>query len=118
MGQLLHTEVWPGFFRGIELAGEDRLATVSVLDGEGQPHRVSSPARALRAIRYDADRDVLELGVGGRCSCGPELRYFITSPRRIIVDDSSSESRILIEDGRQALTAIALVPKERLEGPP
>ena len=114
MGQLLHSEVWPDFFRGIELATTGTLATVCVLDAQGETRYTRSPARTLRAIHYDAERDVVELGVGGESNCGPALRYFISSPRRIIVEDASLESRVVIEDERGQLTAIALRCEEQV----
>ncbi len=77
--------------------------------------RPSKPRR-LRAIRYDAHRDVVELSAGGDGDLAPAVRYFIRSPRRITVEEMPDGSRILIEDGAQGVTEIAIDESDERRG--
>ena len=107
MAGFLHSEVWSEFFGQLERCCADSMATVDfqARGGERQP---STKRRRLRAIRYDAGRDVVELSAGGEGDLGPAVRYFIRRPRRITVEEASGGSRILIEDGSQGVTEIAI----------
>jgi hypothetical protein len=103
---------WVGYLRSIALEPGRMLATVTLLpghgdhDGEGR-HNGAAEARPLRSIRYDPANDVLELGVGGHAD-GPALRYFISAPRQIEVEESPEATGIVIQDATGGRTAIAL----------
>ncbi|HUH81497.1 MAG TPA: hypothetical protein VLZ06_09235 [Solirubrobacteraceae bacterium] len=107
MAGLLNAEVWSEFFHQLERCCTDALATVQ-FQTRGQERHSSHRRRPLRAIRYDGRRDVVELSAGGEGDLAPAVRYFIRSPRRITVEEAPAGSRILIEDGAQGVTEIAI----------
>jgi hypothetical protein len=107
MAPFLNSEVWSEFFRQLERSCADAMATVD-FNARGRERQPSSKPRRLRAIRYDAHRDVVELSAGGDGDLAPAVRYFIRSPRRITVEEIPDGSRILIEDGAQGVTEIAI----------
>jgi hypothetical protein len=106
----LHADRWAEYFRGVPLDRGRVLAIVARDPHSGNLLRVARAATdsTLRAIRYDPDRDVVELGVGGAVGLGPALRYSISAPRRIVVEESPQATRILIEDAAGMRTTIAL----------
>ncbi len=103
----LEADVWTNYFQALTRDGGEILATVTLLP-EQDTTDASQAGRRLRAISYDADRDVLELGVGGDTDDSPALRFFISAPRRITVEESRGEKGIVIEDAGGARTAIGL----------
>ncbi|HTY96192.1 MAG TPA: hypothetical protein VMB91_04075 [Solirubrobacteraceae bacterium] len=107
MAPFLNSEVWSEFFRQLERSCADAMATVE-FNARGRERQPASKPRRLRAIRYDARRDVVELSAGGDVDLAPAVRYFIRSPRRVTVEEIAAGSRILIEDGAQGVTEIAI----------
>ncbi|HTQ67888.1 MAG TPA: hypothetical protein VMI13_04295 [Solirubrobacteraceae bacterium] len=107
MAGKLNSEVWSEFFHQLQRCCADALATVQ-FHTPGEERRRAQRRRPLRAIRYDARRDVVELSAGGEGDLAPAIRYFIRSPRRITVEEVAEGSRILIEDGTQGVTEIAI----------
>ena len=107
MAPFLNSEVWSEFFRQLERSCADAMATVE-FHARGRERQPSSKPRRLRAIRYDSRRDVVELSAGGDGELAPAVRYFIRSPRRVTVEEIPDGSRILIEDGAQGVTEIAI----------
>ncbi len=104
---LINAEVWGEFFGALDRCCTDALATVQFQLRE-QERNPSKRQRRLRSIRYDGERDAIELCAGGGEDRGPAVRYFIRSPRRIAVEAVSGGSRILIEDRAHGVTAIAI----------
>jgi len=104
---LINAEVWGEFFGALDRCCTDALATVQFQLREQEPNPAKRQRR-LRSIRYDGERDAVELCAGGGEDRGPAVRYFIRSPRRIAVEAVSGGSRILIEDRAHGVTAIAL----------
>lgn len=99
---------WGRFFESIGAAEDPLLVSVSLLRGSAEDAPAQRPKeRPLRAIRYDSERDVLQLAVGGTVR-RPELRYFISGPRRILVEESVDQQMIVVEDSTQARTAISM----------
>ena len=115
MAPFLNSEVWSEFFRQLERSCADAMATVE-FNARGRERQPSSKPRRLRAIRYDAHRDVVELSAGGDGDLAPAVRYFIRSPRRITVEEIPDGSRILIEDGAQGVTEIAIDESDERHG--
>jgi hypothetical protein len=107
MTGFLNTQVWSDFFGQLDRCCTDALATVQ-FHLRGEERNPARRQRRLRSIRYDGDRDVVELSAGGVEDVGPAVRYFIRSPRRITVEEAPAGSRILIEDGARGVTAIAI----------
>jgi hypothetical protein len=107
MAPFLNSEIWSEFFRQLERCCSDALATVEFQARDRSKQSPTKP-RPLRSIRYDARRDVVELSAGGERELAPSVRYFIRSPRRITVEEIAGGSRILIEDGAQGVTEIAI----------
>jgi hypothetical protein len=103
------TGVWADYFRSIELHHRHVLVTVTPLPDrlDGEDHG-APVGRRLRSIRYDPERDIVELGVGGGAQRGPALRYFIAAPRLILVEPAGDTTEIVIEGAHGERTAIGL----------
>jgi hypothetical protein len=116
MAGLLNAQVWSEFFGQLDRCCTDALATVQFQTRGEEERNPSKRQRRLRSIRYDGERDVVELSAGGGEDVGPAVRYFIRSPRRITVEEVSAGSRILIEDRAHGVTAIALEESRDRDG--
>jgi hypothetical protein len=116
MAGLLNAQVWSEFFGQLDRCCTDALATVQFQIRGEEERNASKRQRRLRSIRYDGDRDVVELSAGGKEDLGPAVRYFIRSPRRITVEEVPDGSRILIEDRAHGVTAIAIEEPEDHDG--
>jgi len=115
MAGFLNAQVWSDFFGQLDRCCTDALATVQ-FQLRGEERDPARRQRRLRSIRYDGDRDVVELSAGGDEDVGPTVRYFIRSPRRITVEEVPDGSRILIEDGARGVTSIAIAEPEEDHG--
>jgi len=105
----LQADAWADYFSAVRRECGQVLASVTLrLDSIDRNGASAAVERALRSIRYDPNRDVLELSVGGFADRGPALRYFISVPRQVVVQETPEETVILIEDARGERTAIAL----------
>jgi hypothetical protein len=105
----LEVDAWGRFFDSIGVAGSAPLVTVTLVRSRGgKEEGAREPeGRPLRAIRYESERNLLQIAVGGTAR-EPELRYFITEPRRIVVEDSGDERTIVVDDASRARTAISM----------
>ena len=115
MAGFLNSQVWSEFFGQLDRCCTDALATVQ-FQLRGEERNPAKRRRRLRSIRYDGERDVVELCAGGGEDVGPAVRYFIRSPRRITVEEVPDGSRILIEDGARGVTAIAIEEADERDG--
>jgi hypothetical protein len=114
----LPSDAWSDYFRGIPRECGQVLAMVTLqTPRSGRDGVAATIERTLRAIRYDPRRDVLELSVGGAGGRGPSLRYFVSTPRQIVVEESPRCTEILIEDAGGQLTTIALRRTSLAPGP-
>lgn len=105
----LDADAWVDYFKSICAQDDHLLATVRLLPKrkgveEGGP---ALEAKALTAIRYDRERDVLQVGVGGTRE-RPAVRYFIRGPRRIVVEESHDRREIVVDDSSRMRTAISV----------
>lgn len=115
MAGFLNAQVWSDFFGQLDRCCTDALATVQ-FQLRGEERDPARRQRRLRSIRYDGERDTVELSAGGEEEAGPAVRYFIRSPRRITVEEAPTGSRILIEDGARGVTSIAIEEPEETGG--
>jgi hypothetical protein len=97
------------YFESIGAHDGPLLASVRLLPSRANPEtRGALPrAQALRAMRYERERDVLEIATGGTPT-NPALRYFITGPRRILIEESEGTREIVVEDSTRRRTAISV----------
>ncbi len=100
--QELDRDQWVGYMSA--LASEAVLCTVH-LTGESSR---SQPGmwRALRAIDFDRERDVVVLSVGGGAPSQPALRFFVSAPRRITLAHEDASTAMIIVDGSGVETVI------------
>jgi hypothetical protein len=76
----LDVQEWAGYFGWVAFASRRMLASVEVVGeqrgdvGEQRGRARKRVWRALRAINYDAEADVLTLAVGGRDGSGLPFR--------------------------------------------
>ncbi len=115
MSGFLNAQVWSEFFGQLDRCCSDALATVQ-FQLRGEARNPARTQRRLRSIRYDGERDAVELCAGGGEDRGPAVRYFIRSPRRISIEEVYGGSRILIEDRARGVTAIAIAQDTEQEG--
>ena len=105
----LESDAWMDYFESIGAHEGPLLASVRLLPSRGNPgtRGVIPRAQALRAMRYERERNVLEIATGGTPT-QPALRYFITGPRRILIEESEGAREIVVEDSTRMLTAISV----------
>lgn len=110
----LDVDAWTDYFQSLREPEEQLVATVRLLPRRRGAQRngvqdrdAALKAKTLRAIGYDRERDVLVVGVGGTPE-HPEVRYFISSPRRIVVEESDGGREIVVDDSRSTRTAISV----------
>lgn len=108
--QSLVPERWAGFFDRLVASGSSSLVAVGVVRERAAEQREGTK-RTLRAIGYDADRDVLELASGAldETDAGV-LRYFIHQPLAIAVEDLAQRGElwIVVSDATGVCTRIRL----------
>jgi hypothetical protein len=101
----LDIDTWSEYFDSISVE-RYLLASVRLLpadDAGPQPLE----GKRLRAICYDREQDVLQVGVGGTAQ-QPALRYFISAPRNIVIEESDDGQTIVVDDSRRSRTAISV----------
>jgi hypothetical protein len=98
---------WAEYFSSIA-TGERYLASVGLLTGPAQSFPRTA-WRPLRAIVYDAEQDVLEVAVANGTP-NTSLRFFITAPRKVGVEESGAGRAIVVEDASGERTLIRLCP--------
>jgi hypothetical protein len=107
---------WSEYLDSVFAAGDGRLAAVAVAAGERHLH--SDRRRPLHAIRYRAEADELEVVVGaGR---GAALRYLISAPQSIVVEELAHAKVLRVADDSGVQTDIQvsdLSPERPTAGP-
>lgn len=104
----LKAERWPDCFEEIARSSEGVLVSVEVLGGCGRLDRPLQRPRDLQAIGYCPGRDMLELAAGGSGTGLAGLRYFISAPRQIHLEQSDARADILVQDASGTRTLIRL----------
>lgn len=115
--QELDADRWHEYFDSLTPSIEGMLATIEVMDAQ-EGDQIDAERIPVQAISYDPRDDVLEVAVGGRGLRYPVvLRHFISSPRTISVEESSSitPTAILVTDGDGVRTLIRLFEPVELE---
>jgi hypothetical protein len=115
----LDSDAWMDYFESIAAHDGPLLASVRLLPSRGGPGSPETAPRtqALRAMRYQRERDVLEVATGGTPT-HPALRYFISGPRRILIEESEAAREIVVEDSTRRRTAISVRTVARPAGTP
>lgn len=105
----LDNDAWVDYFASIGPHDGPLLASVTLLPSRRNRGARGARARvdALRAMRYERERDVLQVATGGTPK-EPALRYFITGPRRIVIEESDGAREIVVEDSTRRRTAISV----------
>jgi hypothetical protein len=103
---------WVEYFISIALSRDRWLATVEL---PPQPLNAddTEPGRRLHAIGYDPSADELEIRVGGGPRRSSPLRYFISAPRAITIDQFQHGRAILVDDASGVRTLIRLFDVRR-----
>jgi hypothetical protein len=111
-GLKLPTSNWVEYFISIALSRDRWLATVELpplpLNGDD-----TEPGRRLHAIGYDPNADELEIRVGGGPRRSSPLRYFISAPRAITIEQFRHGKAILVDDASGVRTLIRLFDVRR-----
>lgn len=105
----MDVDSWGRFFESIGVRRDGPFVTVRLLGDHRNASWSDACAcdRPLRSIAYDAERDVLVVSAGGT-TARPALRYFISRPRRISVEESPQERRIVVDGSDRLRTAISV----------
>jgi hypothetical protein len=107
IGRELGASEWIDYFRSIPLGGREILAAVEVVH-EPPSDPLDTVWRPLQMISYDSHEDVLEFAVAGHGG-GPALRYLISAPRLVSVEESSYMRLISVMDASGTETMIRLL---------
>ena len=88
---------WRSYFEALATDGDGLVArvTLSPERPEGGDGAVAWP---LHAIRYDSDADEIQIHVGHRPPHGVLLRYFVSAPRAVHVQEQVRGKVIAVED--------------------
>jgi hypothetical protein len=80
----------------------------------------SSADTLLAGIRYDRERDEIEVSLRRQLGAAPAVRLFLSEPRDVRVDEHSGEKLIYVTDARGQRTVIRLteLPGRQAKGPP
>ncbi len=103
---------WVDYFSSLQVNCERWLACVELgsptaKEERPDPRSPSRPfGRPLRTIGYDPHADELEIAVGGGVSQRPSLRYFVSSPRAITVEEFDHTRAVLVDDSNGDRTLI------------
>jgi hypothetical protein len=111
---------WTQYFGSIALNRVGVLAAVEVVHGQAGDAPCPGDAsfasdagdcawRLLRKVSYDVDKDVLEFAVSTHLDGGPPLRYFISAPRAVSVEESGDTRVIRVHDASGTCTMIRLL---------
>jgi hypothetical protein len=94
---------WSEYLESLSLSGDHHGATVVLPAANGSG---DEPARPLHAIRYDADRDEIELAVGIGIGPRAALRYFLSAPRSIHIDELDGAKVLRVQDVNGQVTVV------------
>jgi len=86
------------------LATDSVLVAVHLADERSSCERETW--RALRAISYEPEQDVLMLAVGGDAPNQPALRFFVRAPQRITLAREDTATAIAVVDASGIETVI------------
>jgi len=115
--QELDAERWHEYFDSLTPSIEGMLVTIEVMDALAGD-QLDAERMPLQAISFDPKDNVLEIALGGRGVRYPVvLRHFVSGPRTIGVEESSSitPTAILVTDGAGVRTLIRLFEPVELE---
>jgi len=115
--QELDAERWHENFDSLTPSIEGMLVTIEVMDALAGD-QLDAERMPLQAISFDPKDNVLEIALGGRGVRYPVvLRHFVSGPRTIGVEESSSitPTAILVTDGAGVRTLIRLFEPVELE---
>jgi hypothetical protein len=108
----LCNEDWHEYFNSIALNRESLLATVALPVGRVNS-RPDDRRRQLHSIRYDSTADEIEVVVAYGALGEAALRYFVSGPRSIIVQEFDHTKVIVVDDASGAQTLIRLFDPAR-----
>jgi hypothetical protein len=107
---------WREYFDSITADGHRRWVTVSLAAVSLPPARTASMGgRASRhggllvSVRYDPDRDEIELLTRGHRECH-SVRYFLRAPRAVGIEERAGDTLIRVRDASGVCTEITLAP--------
>jgi hypothetical protein len=100
---------WSEYLESLSLTGDHLGATVVLPAANGNG---DEPARPLHAIRYDADRDEIELAVGIGIGPRAALRCFLSAPRSIHIEELEGTKVLRVQDANEQLTVIHISRRE------
>jgi Family of unknown function (DUF5335) len=110
----LDGERWSEYFDSLSNGGDHLLAAIEP-PGSDDDRDGYEPQRPLHAIRYDANADEIELAVGIGIGPRAALRYFVSAPRSIVVEelDEVKVLRVVDASGLQTLIRVSAASAER-----
>jgi hypothetical protein len=107
---------WSRYFDALALSCERWLVTVGLCPGERRDDGPTAPrtphylqrARPLSAIRYDPGSDEIEVAVGDDQSRDAGVRYFVSTPQSIRLEEFDHTKVISVLDASGVQTRIFL----------
>jgi hypothetical protein len=104
---------WREYFDSISADGHRLWVTVSLAAVSLPPARTGMGEQASRhggllvSVRYEAERDEIELLTRGESY---SVRYFLRAPRAVAIEERDGASLIRVRDGSGLCTEITLAP--------
>jgi hypothetical protein len=108
---------WVEYFNSLAVGDGRWLATVE-LSPQPLNGQQSDSGRRLHAISYDTSVDELEIRVGGGPRRSSPVRYFVSSPHTITLEEFPHGRAILVDDARGVRTLIRLFDASRDDSSP
>jgi hypothetical protein len=105
---------WRSYFEAVAADGDGLVARVIL--SPGRPEADGAVAWPLQAIRYDSDADEIQIHVGRRPSHGALVRYFVSAPRAIHVQEQVRGKVIAVQDVSGVRTLIQVARAGAGEG--
>jgi len=108
----LDAQDWRGYFEAMAVDHEGLKACVTLVSERPQDGE-DAVAWTLYAISYDQHADEIEIHVGHPAPRGPILRYFVSAPRAIHVQERAGGKVIAVHDMSGVRTLIQVAhPRE------
>lgn len=119
-------ERWEQYFQSLAASGVHLGATVEIARVSLSPGRAergwpaSSVDTLLAGIRYDRERDEIEVSLRRQLGKAPAVRLFLSEPREVKIDERGGEKLIHVTDARGQRTLIRLIelPDQQSKEPP
>ena len=110
----LDNDSWCEYFDSLNGCAEGLKAAVALARAPLFPARAERPngidvkGGLFEAIRFDRDRDEIEVAICQNGTSGASIRYFVSAPRSVTVEESALTKLIAITDAEGVRTLVSV----------